>query len=250
MCVALGALIGASALGSVGATAHPAAPGPAAAVRATTTAFSSTNWAGYGDSASNNTVTFVSGTWTQPGVTCPSRGTLYAAFWVGIDGFSSSTVEQTGTLAECSHGRVSYSAWWELYPLNSIQTIGSMTVRAGDSISASVTYGSSGFTMAISDSTSGGSFSHTATQSGTSRSSAECIAERPSVGSSLSSLADFGTMTFSTCKATISGTTAGIGSASHVDSITMVDTRGLTLASISTTSNSGATFTVTWVRSS
>jgi hypothetical protein len=246
MCATLGMLIGAVAVGSV---AHAASPTPTAGVRASVSQTSSTNWGGYADTTVTNAVSYVAGTWVQPSVTCPTRGTLYAAFWVGIDGYSSSTVEQDGTLAECAHGKATYSAWWELYPLNSIQTIGSMTVKAGDSINATVTYTSAGFTMAIKDLTAGTSFSKTATQSGTSRNSAECIAERPSVGSSLSKLADFTSMKFTTCRTTISGTNVGIGSASTVNAITMVDNSGLTLASVSTTSSAGA-FTVTWVRSS
>jgi hypothetical protein len=246
MCATLGILIGAVGVGSLGHTTVPSATG---GIRASVSQTSSTNWAGYADTTATNAVTYVAGTWVQPTVTCPTRGTLYAAFWVGIDGYSSTTVEQDGTLAECAHGKVSYSAWWELYPLNSIQTISGITVRAGDSINATVTYTSSGFTMAIKDVTAGTSFSKTATQSGTSRNSAECIAERPSVGSSLSKLADFSSMKFSTCTATISGKNVGIGSASTVNAITMVDNSGLTLASVSTTGGSGA-FTVTWVRSS
>jgi len=247
MCLVLGAVIGVTAVGSV------ASAGPTSAhaeVRASVSQVASLDWGGYAATGSSGSVTYVYGAWVQPSVTCPSRGTLYAAFWVGIDGYNSNTVEQDGTLAECSHGKATYSAWWELYPLNSIQTISSMTVKAGDSIDASVTYSSSGFTMAIHDLTSGQSFSKTATQSGTSESSAECIVERPSVGSSLSSLADFGSAKFSSCTATISGTSSGIGSAASADAITMEDSAGRTLASVSATSNSGATFTVTWVRSS
>jgi len=233
----------------VGSMAHAASPAHYGRVDATVTHTSSLNWAGYADAAGANAVTYVAGSWVQPPVTCPSRGTQYAAFWVGIDGYNSNTVEQTGTLAICSSGHASYSAWWELYPLNSIQTIGSMTVHAGDSFSASVTYSTSGFTMAIKDQTNGQSYSTTGTQSGTSRSSSECVAERPSSGNSLTALANFGTMTFSSCTSTISGTTVGIGAYASVDAITMVNSRGATLAVPSATTNSGQTFSVTWVRS-
>jgi hypothetical protein len=245
-CATLGILIGAVGVGTLG---HSSGPVLTSGIRASVTQTASTNWGGYADTAATNAVSYVAGTWVEPAVTCPTRGTLYAAFWVGIDGYSSSTVEQDGTLAECSHGKATYSAWWELYPLNAIQTISSITVKAGDSINATVTYTSSGFTMAIKDVTAGTSYSHTATQSSTSRNSAECIAERPSVGSSLSKLADFKSMKFSTCTATISGTNVGIGSGATVNAITMENSSGLTLASVSTTGTAGA-FTVTWVRSS
>jgi peptidase A4-like protein len=249
--VVLGAMIGAFVLGSIGGVAHASAPAQQAGIRASLTQTSSLNWAGYADTAANGKVTAVTGAWTEPTVTCPKHGSPLAVFWVGIDGFNSNTVEQTGTLAQCSHGAASYSAWWELFPLNSIQTISTITVKAGDSITASVTFSTAGFTMAITDVNASQSFSITATQSGTARSSSECIAERPSIGGHLSPLANFGKMTFSSCNSTIGGTTAGIGASTvTANAITMVDSRGLTLAKVSSTTNSGATFSVTWVRSS
>lgn len=54
----------------------------------------------------------VSASWTQPTATC-SRGDQYAAFWIGIDGYSSSTVEQTGTEADCVGNTAEYYAWYE-----------------------------------------------------------------------------------------------------------------------------------------
>jgi hypothetical protein len=243
---ALTATFGMMAIGFGAAGASTVAYG---GLNAAVTQTASLNWAGYADAAPAGSVTYVAGTWVEPAVACSAQGTQYAAFWVGIDGFNSNTVEQTGTLAQCSHGVAKYSAWWELYPLNSIQTIGSITVHPGDSISASVAYSTAGFTMAIKDVTTGKSFSTAGTQSGTSRSSAECIAERPSVERSLTSLADFGTMTFSSCTSTISGTTQGIGAYTNSDAITMVNSAGMTLAAPSGTSNSGATFSITWERS-
>ena len=57
------------------------------------------------------------------------RVTTYSSAWVGIDGFSSTTVEQTGTEMDVtSSGKVEYSAWYELYP-NAEITIPSITVR-------------------------------------------------------------------------------------------------------------------------
>jgi hypothetical protein len=84
-------------------------------------------------------VSYVAGSWTVPTVSCPRRGTSYAAFWVGIDGYSSSTVEQTGTLAECSNGVATYSAWYEFYP-SPMYTISALTVRPGDVITAQVQF--------------------------------------------------------------------------------------------------------------
>jgi Peptidase A4 family len=211
------------------------------------------NWAGYAESSGTGTVTQVTGAWTQPAVTCP-RGTTLAAFWIGIDGYSSSTVEQDGTLAQCSHGTATYYAWWETYPANAVQTFG--TIHAGDKFTASVTWSSSTgkFTMKITDTTSSTTWSKTSGNSGASENSAECIAERPagaSNSSGLYALAKFGTMSFSSCAATVSGTTGGIGTFSTVYAITMVSypsgTR--TLATVSSLT-SNTSFTVTWVHAS
>jgi hypothetical protein len=40
------------------------------------------------------------------------RTTSLAAFWVGIDGYSSDTVEQDGTIIESYEGTVYYYDWW------------------------------------------------------------------------------------------------------------------------------------------
>src|SRR5690242_3930564 len=108
----------------------------------------STNWSGYADTST--TFSKVTGSWTEPSVSCTSRTSL-AAFWVGIDGFTSGSVEQDGSLAECSGGRAFYFTWWEMYPTNAIQTVGS-SVQPGDSISASVVRSGSSYTLKITDS--------------------------------------------------------------------------------------------------
>ena len=74
----------------------------------------STNWSGY--AATTGTYTSVSASWTQPAGTC-SRGDQYAAFWVGLDGYSSSSVEQTGSEVDCVGWTAQYYAWYEMYPV-------------------------------------------------------------------------------------------------------------------------------------
>src|SRR5690242_2672875 len=61
----------------------------------------STNWSGYATFNSGTTFTDVQGSWTQPTATCSSKKKTYSSFWVGIDGYNSGTVEQTGTSADC-----------------------------------------------------------------------------------------------------------------------------------------------------
>jgi hypothetical protein len=210
----------------------------------------STNWSGYADdNSAGSTYSTVTGNWTEPAVSCSSRTTQYAAFWVGIDGYSSSSVEQDGTLAECYHRTAYYYSWWEMYPTNSIQTVGS-TVRPGDSISASVTRSGTSYTLSLTDSAHpANSFTTTQACSNCANSSAEWIAEAPSSSSKVLPLANFGTWTES--GATVkSGSTSGVISSFPDDELTMVNSSGQVKAQPGPLNGTGNGFTVTWERSS
>src|SRR5260370_36349871 len=79
---------------------------------------SSTNWSGYAVETNlatpqSGVVSDVKGQWIVPSVTCNSTAT-YASLWVGIDGYSSNSVEQTGTDSDCSGGSGVYYAWYEM----------------------------------------------------------------------------------------------------------------------------------------
>jgi hypothetical protein len=225
---------------SIGQHATDHAVGPRSRVKGLTQV-QSTNWSGYADTSS--TFSTVTGNWTEPAVSCSGGRTMYAAFWVGIDGFTSGSVEQDGTLAECSGGRAFYFTWWEMYPTNAIQTVGS-SVQPGDSISASVVRSGTSYTLKITDSTHpANSFTTTQSCSNCANSSAEWIAEAPSSGSVLP-LANFGTWTLS--GATVN---SGVISTFPDDEITMVDNRGLVKAQPGPLNGSGNRFSVTWVRS-
>ncbi len=102
--------------------------------------YTSTNWSGYAVTGATGSVTSVNGSWTVPAVTAGTSRTTtyYSAFWVGIDGFSSSTVEQTGTISQIQGSTATYYAWYEFYP-NPMYQI-SMTVKPGDKMFATVTY--------------------------------------------------------------------------------------------------------------
>jgi len=210
---------------------------------------SSTNWSGYADDNSKgNTYSTVTGKWSEPSVTCTSTTSL-AAFWVGIDGYSSSSVEQDGTLAECYLGSAYYFSWWEMYPTNAIQVVGE-SVSAGDSISASVVKSGSSYTLKVTDSThTANSFTTTQTCSGCADSSAEWIAEAPSGSSGVYPLPDFHSWTEKS--ATVkSGSTTGVISTFPDDEITMINSSGATKAKPGALNSTGNGFTVTWKRSS
>lgn len=206
----------------------------------------STNWSGYADTGSGFST--VTGSWAEPSVSC-TRQTSLAAFWVGIDGYSSSSVEQDGTLAECYAGTAYYYTWWEMYPTNAIQVVGS-TLHAGDSITSSVVRSGTSYTLTVTDSSrSADSFSITQTCSGCANSSAEWIAEAPSGSSGVYPLSDFHSWTES--GATVkSASASGVISSFPDDEITMINSSGAIKALPGALNGSGSGFAVTWERSS
>jgi hypothetical protein len=210
----------------------------------------SSNWSGYAVSASAGSVSAVSGEFTVPTVT-GSGATTYSSTWVGIDGFNSNSVEQTGIEADVVHGVARYSAWYEMYP-NAPVTLKNLAIHAGDSISASVVYKNGSFTLSIqdlSDTKGTNSFTITISDPKAQRSSAEWIEEAPSSFRGVLPLANFGSVTFSNAQATIGGTTGAIGNAawaSDVEAINMVSPSGAVEASTGALNASGNGFTVTY----
>ena len=215
----------------------------------------SANWAGWAVTGAKGSVTDVKASWVVPKVTgCTGGTTSYSSFWVGIDGYSSSSVEQTGTDSDCNGATPVYYAWYEFYPKPS-HTITSLSISVGDTISAEVSFSASKFHLKITDTTTGASFSTSASVRAQ-RTSAEWIAEAPSSVSGILPLANFGTVVFGldntgvsgTDTATVSSTTSGIGNFSTAVSINMVGVHNaaLTKASTSTLSTDQTSFSVAW----
>jgi len=198
----------------------------------------STNWSGY--AAASGTFTSVSASWTEPTAKCSK--TAYSSFWVGLDGYNSSTVEQTGTDSDCSGSTPKYYAWYEMYPAYPVNL--SKTVKPGDSMSASVTAGSNhSFTLVISDSTQNWTFQVKKTLTSAKQSSAEVIAEAPSSISGVLPLANFGTVNFSNADAN----GQAIGNFNPVE-IVMVTSNKTVKAQPSALSG-GTSFSDTWKHS-
>jgi hypothetical protein len=194
--------------------------------------------------ATTGTYTSVSASWTEPTGTC-SGSAKYSSFWVGLDGYNSSSVEQTGSEVDCSGSRARYYAWYEMYPNPSVSY--SNTVRPGDHFNASVTYtGSNHFSLFIQDSTQGWSHTTTGTLAGAPRSSAEVIVEAPCCTASggILPLANFGTVHVTGSLANGSA----IGNAGGVTQIIMIDSAGRDKDTVSSLT-SGENFSATWLRS-
>jgi len=244
------------------------------------------NWSGYAVTGANGSVTDVKSSWVVPSVAGMCSGTPegYAAFWTGIDGWTSNTVEQIGTDSDCVNltgtetATPTYYAWFEFYPQDAY-LIGSYTsggacesdcVFPGDKISAEVKFSGSSitgsrhrasrnFSVTISDETRGWSFTTSSSVPGAEQSSAEWIAETPygcDTSSGFCQFADFGIVDYgdyftgvgSTAYATVSGNTQSIGGfGSSVQQAVMVTyPSGTTMAQPSGLESSGTSFSDSW----
>jgi hypothetical protein len=246
------------------AAASPVSHGPR--IKGTTNS-TSLNWSGYAVTGATP-FTDVKGSWIQPAADCSSTtattkgngngnghghggggggqsSNAYSSFWVGLDGYSSNTVEQTGTDADCSGTTPVYYGWYEFYPAFPVNF--SDPVSPGDAISAEVSVSGGTVTITLQDATKGWTEHASHANSGYALSSAEWIAEAPSSGKVLP-LANFGTVTFSGASATGGGKTGSIGSFTS-DPLTMVTSSGQTKAAPSSLSGGGSGFSVTWFHS-
>lgn len=212
----------------------------------------SDNWIGY--AVTGSSFTSAQGSWTVPSVNCINTPRSYSSFWVGIDGYSSPTVEQTGTDSDCHNKNPVYYAWYEFYPARSV-IIDSISVSPGDQIAAQVTYNGTEFTVTITDQTTGESFQGSTVVSGAQRSSAEWIAEAPSSSRKVLPLSDFGTVflgadytgvggTNDASDASTSGPIEDFGAS--VQNIVMVNAQGGDKAVPSILTSDGTSFSVNW----
>jgi hypothetical protein len=212
----------------------------------------STNWSGYAVTGLEGSISSVTGSWIVPTVNCegtnPAIGA--ASFWIGIDGYTTATVEQTGTDSDCANGTPLYYAWYEFFPDPGI-TITTISVQPGDVMSASVTYNGTEFTATIENQRTHQTFTRSKAVAAAKRSSAEWIGESPA-----GPLPNYGSAFFGedetgflrTCEATLNSDTVPIGKfpSQIVHAITMVSSTGATEAAPSALSPDGSSFAIEW----
>ncbi len=215
---------------------------------------SSSNWSGYADTQ-NVGYTFVEANWTEPSYTCDGNSPESSAIWVGLDGYSSSAVEQGGTIEVCNGKKqTTHEAWWEMYPTNSVQEV--FAVKVGDKMFASVTYSagkSKPYDIVVKDLTSGKSLNKPeACLSGLcERNSAEWIVESPSFSTGVAYLPKFAPIKFTNGMASdaVNGASpVSIASLTPV-SITMTGVPHKNRAVPSALTSNGEGFTDRWVSS-
>jgi hypothetical protein len=226
------------------------------------------NWSGYAvpleTSGVTDTFSDVQGTWTVPTVTGVTGNTsaTYSSSWVGLDGYTSGTVEQIGTEQDWTGRARQYYVWFEMYPSGAYEIEG-FPVNPGDSISAQVQYVGqtsvpvgrgkseleSVFQLTIENTTKRESFSvptSYTTVAAAARTSAEWVEEAPSSREILP-LADFGAVKFSNCEAASihSGGKLAPINLWTLDPLTMIDPNGGESVPTSLSAN-GEAFSVSW----
>src|SRR6266487_1319980 len=232
----------------------------------------STNWAGYAVTPleattstppatppTQTTFTSVSGNWVQPKVSCTKSKATYAAFWVGLGGFSptSPALEQIGTQATCTTaGKAKYSMWYELVPAASVPI--RFKLFPGNVLTASVKVSGTQVTLQLRNLTRKTNITKTLFMAEPDLSSAEWIAEAPTGCNSSRCvqlpLAKFSMLTFTKASATTSdGHTGTINDVSW--SPTVIDLADIASgppatetsgALPSTLLTNGASFAIVW----
>lgn len=190
-------------------------------------------------------VVAVNGSWIVPTVAVSLDDTFSAA-WIGIGGQSENTLIQVGSEHDSIRGQPRYSLWYEMLPAESIP-IPDIVVSPGDEITASISLLSSSsndWLIVISDLTSGQSFRETFAYN-SSRLTAEWIVERPTVNNQVSTLANFGSITFTNATAQIDQTVGTISRFSNYEVI-LSDRQNTQLVTLSSLSAGGSSFTATY----
>ncbi len=221
----------------------------------------SSNWFGYNQGALEPGKTLfnsITGTWTVPTATQHTSGQDESSSdWIGIGGgcmdtsctTTDSTLIQTGTEQDVSsNGTASYSAWYELVPAPSI-TITNMTVKPGDTMTASIKElinDANAWTITITDTTRNETYSTTVPYSST-HGSAEWIEETPLVigtNAGFAALPNLSTVPFSS--ATANGAPANFQAAEEMD---LTDSNGSVIGAPSAPKSSQSFDACAWASS-
>ncbi|KAF3384153.1 hypothetical protein DPV78_012858 [Talaromyces pinophilus] len=206
----------------------------------------SSNWAGAVLIGSG--YTSVTGSFVVPSVTVPDGGDrtqqYCAAAWVGIDGDTCGTaILQTGVNMCIQNGHITNTAWYEWFPAAQEYWDSGISIKTGDTVTATVTAdGLTGGTATVTNEANGQSVSYTFSGQTASlcETNAEWIMEDLSGGGGLLNFADFGS------DFTITGATA-------ISNGATVDTTGSTIMDIyqnnqvlTSTTASGSTVVISY----
>lgn len=211
----------------------------------------SVGWAGYIVSTSFNhkqDIVQVSGAWIVPTINA-SSGNGYSSAWIGIGGQEDKTLIQVGTEQDATNGKGNYHAWYEMLPDVAIQ-IDNLPIAPGDHIAAMIMLvdaANNKWNIQLTDTTNGHSFNQDFVYN-SSRSSGEWVMERPNLAGQVTSLANFGSVTFSDCTVMVGMDKGVIGNFTY-SVVQMTNQQYGRLASASALSGDLAGFTVTYQNS-
>jgi hypothetical protein len=190
----------------------------------------SSNWSGV--AVTGGTYTRATGSWAVPKVKITS-GNRYAADWVGIGGYSTGDLIQSGTAEESVSGHANYYAWTEILPAPEVKISG-FAVHPGDSMTVDVNQVSVGsWTITVTNHTTGKVFAKNLNYAST-HASAEWIHEAPTVGGSQARLATTNNLKFD--NGSVNGSTP-IGSAGTQHEIQLIGKTDATPSVLDSDSN-------------
>ncbi|KAL6821747.1 peptidase A4 family domain-containing protein [Trichoderma sp. SZMC 28015] len=184
----------------------------------------SSNWSGavITSPPAGQTFNSVSASFVVPTPKVPSggssRGTYSASAWVGIDGDTyQNAILQTGVDFTVTNGKVSYDAWYEWFPDYAYDF--TLAISPGDTIKTTVTSTSSKAGVAVIENvTTGKSVSKSLTSTyALGGQNAEWIVEDFEEGSSLVSLANWGSVVFTGATASTGSSSLDASTASVID---------------------------------
>ncbi len=207
------------------------------------------HWSGYIVASDiqnrSSVVSSVSASWTVPEIK-PSEKNMFSGVWIGIGGYGEDTLIQAGTEQEYINGKFVYYAWYELLP-DYLVRIPNIRVQPGDTVTASISLineNTNTWSIEIADVTQSQRFKKTVIYN-SSRLSAEWIVERPKVNGTFSTLANFGNVTFTGCKATIDSKAGAINNFSYAQFV--MHEQELQLVTVSPLNDDGSSFTVSYL---
>jgi hypothetical protein len=212
----------------------------------------SRTWAGYVVESdlekTNEKVIGVNASWTVPRIRVSSTD-AFSSVWIGIGGRFDKTLIQAGTEHDSVNGNEYYSAWYELLPGQAVR-INDMSISPGDLITASITLieaGTNEWSIRIYNAAKKQGFQQTFFYN-SSQVSAEWVVESPTLEGQVTSLANFGTVTFKDAYVKMGHNIGAISSFSY-SQIILTNDLSVQLASVSPLSADGSSFNVTYLKS-
>lgn len=186
----------------------------------------SDNWSGY--VAHGGGFWQVSGSWTEPSVRCTAAA-AESVFWVGLGGYPGYPLYQAGSGAFCRNGVPIHALWYELLtPGNTAPLMALVQINPGDVVSAAITLrsGAGGGQVHLVDGTTGYTRDVAFTPAADSLGSAEWIVEATSHGGTVSTLADFGTVSLAGCSANLGAAGVATWPAAQLAELSLSDRSG------------------------